>query len=414
LKRFISSTIVVLVICLIAAAIGGCKAPANPDPSENSPEPTATPTMSPTESPEPEPTEEPVTEWDNSIPALMVKVNEGHWRYLDLTEYLGQDNVWVAVPVPLSDLEAGINNIVVHSNALNGGNRNSTSLDLWFTMQDIGFDSFLSTDYMLRWDGYTDRRANIRLELKHGDEWVAYPQGEDYKTEESTVIGLYKPTGGYFNMSRNVTVDELGSFTEARVLVNLHVGSNLLEPIEEEVPEEPDPRDATTPFFKVKVNKGKWIRYDLTPEKGKHNVWITVPIDVKDLIDGDNDIKIDTNVISIGHLTDKSVNLYFTFTDTPGNTKLSTDGMVTWVDYIDRYANIKLEVKDSGGWKTLPTEEKEYRMDESTIVGLFRGDWESFYNMRKYIKVDSVDQITEARLLIHLHVGSELTLQGAE
>ena len=352
---------------------------------------------------------------ESSVPVLKLRINEKSWISQDLTEYLGQENAWVTIPVDIGLLEAGYNQLAVHSNAYNHGNRTEKSLDLYSTLRMPAMDSFLSTDVMESWEMMEDRTVNIRLELYNGTDWVTYPKEEEYKQDESVVVGLFVPQDTVYNVCRNVDVESLDSYTQARVAVNLHVGSTLLEAPEPEPEEEPDvpsPLDTTAPVLKVRLNGTVWERYDLTPEKGKNDTWVTVPLNFEKMRTGTNRIAVDSNVNNRGHLTDQSINLYFTQTATPGDSFVSTDNMASWIPYTDRYANIYLELKKTGTeeWvKVLP--EETYTLYESTVVGLFTGsDPASPYHMRREIVVESLEGYDGVRAVVNLHVGGDLEL----
>lgn len=348
-------------------------------------------------------------------PLLQIRLNETKWYNLDLTPYLMENNTWVTIPVEMDDLYELGNQIAVGSNCYNNNNRADKSVDLFFTMDaDLMGDSFLSTDGMNNWDMFMDRYANIRLEMFDGEEWIAFPQDYEYRPEESTVAGLFVLNGTTYNMCRNIDVPELSKYQAARVAVNLHVGESLMEepaPVEPDDPYVPTELDETNPVLKIKLNHS-WTTLDLAAEKGNHNTWVCADLDYAKIITGNNTVSLDTNVVNPSNLTDQSVNVYFTFTLEPGDTRLSTDSLQHWVNYTDRFLNMYLEVRKAGTeeWVKLPGEET-YRQDENTVVGLFTGSNPACpYNEQRIFFIEDAAAYDAARVYVNLHVGGDLTL----
>ncbi len=181
---------------------------------------------------------------EEEVPTLQIRLNEVHWYTLDLTPYLMENNTWVTVPVEMDDLYELGNQIAVSSNCFNNNNRADKSVDLFFTMDaDKAGDSFLSTDGMNNWDLFMDRYCNIRLEMFDGEEWVSYlemkkagtdewitlPAGETYRQDENTVVGLFTGGGSNnpYNEQREFFIEDAAAYDAARVVINLHVGTNL-------------------------------------------------------------------------------------------------------------------------------------------------------------------------------------------
>ncbi len=348
-------------------------------------------------------------------PLLQVRLNETKWYSVDLTPYLMENNVWVEVPIEVSELFELGNQVAINSNCFNNENRGAKSVDVLFTMdEEKAGDSFLSTDMMNGWDLYADRYANIRIDVFDGENWVSFPEECEYRAEESTVVGLFVLNGTTYNECRNIDVPDVSKYTQARVMVNLHVGESLMEepaPVEPDEPYVPTALDATNPVLKVKLNHS-WTSFDLAPYKGNTNAWVCVDLDYSKMEIGNNTVSIDTNVNNPSNLTDNSVNVFFTFTLTPGDTRLSTDQLQHWVNYTDRFANMYLELRKAGTeeWVKLPDGET-YRQDENTVVGLFTGGNSPCpYNEQRIFFIEDTAAYDAARVMINLHVGGDLAL----
>ena len=94
---------------------------------------------------------------------------------------------------------------------------------------------------------------------------------------------------------------------------------------------------------------------DLTPYKGKDNVWVDIPIDITKLNSNqENYFSISTNVNSNGNKDDTSVDLYATAYENASGSFLSPERWFgSYVQYGDRQINMKVQVYDNGEWKTL-------------------------------------------------------------
>ena len=91
-------------------------------------------------------------------PVLKIRVNETYWKYVDLTEYLGQDNAWIRTDIDMKYLTQGINQIALNSNTYSYGNKTEKSLDIYYSLcSGDAFDTFISEDVMNTWDVLSDR-----------------------------------------------------------------------------------------------------------------------------------------------------------------------------------------------------------------------------------------------------------------
>ena len=350
---------------------------------------------------------------ETSTPVLKIRVNETYWKYVDLTDYLGQDNVWVRADIDLRYLAQGINQIALHSNTYSYGNRTDKSLDLYYSLcSGDAFDTFVSEDVMNTWELQSDRYANITLELLNAEgEWETVSQHALVTQDDSVVIGTYVPGDSLFNVCRNLTLDSLEGYSAARVAVNLHVGSDLMQEPQPEEPDEVDPGDPledVAPVLRVKLNNTVWARLDLTPYAGQDSVWVTVPLNFDKMKVGNNRITVDSNVYNTADFSSHSVDLYFT-SSAKGDSAVSTDGMSYWEQVSDRVCNIALELHDKASGEWVRLDEETFAQDAHTVIGAFNaGSYQTTYNMRRTFLVDSLDAYDGVRAAIHLHVGKNV------
>ena len=350
-------------------------------------------------------------------PTLQLRVNELNWVTVDLTPYLGKEWTWVSFDVPVAYLIDGINQFALYSNAYNHGNLTDKSVDLFFTRTELSTDSFVSSDMMNTWEPFTDRFANVTIELYDGSEWTSYPGDMEYKLDENMVLGIYTQNNAIYSVCRNIELHDLEACTQATVSVLVHVGTNLLEEPEPEPVDEGDgvsELDSTVPVLKVKLNGAPAERLDLTPYLGENSAWVTVPLDAAKLRNGTNRITLDSNVDNTANFADTSLDVYFTASRSGEDTELSTDGRLSWMKIEDhRYANIYLELHDAqkDEWVSFPETEVYRDTNEHTVIGRFSAnEWMEQYNFRRAFVLEDVSQYDGVRACIQLHVGSDLKI----
>lgn len=350
-------------------------------------------------------------------PTLQLRVNELHWLTVDLTPYLGSEWSWVSFDVPVEYLIDGFNQFAIYSNAYNHANLSDRSVDLFFTFTELATDSFVSSDMMNTWEPFTDRFANITLDLYDGAEWKSFPGDMQFRLDENMVLGIYTQNNSIYSVCRNIELHELENYTQATVSALVHVGTNLLEEPEPEPIDEGDGTselDSTVPVLKVKLNGAPAERLDLTPYLGQNSVWVTVPLDAAKLRSGTNRITLDSNVDNTANFADTSVDIYFTASRNSEDTELSTDGRLSWMKIEDhRYANIYLELHDpaTDTWVRFPDDERYRDTNEHTVIGRFSAnDWLEQYNFRRGFVLETPEQYDGVRAVIQLHVGSDLKI----
>ncbi len=416
--------ILAMILCLVMLC--GCTATADPtDPSNDKTEPSVN-NDNPSDPTDPTDPAVGGVIYDKgdideaTTPVLKVRINETYWKYIDLTPYLGQDNVWIKGDIDLKYLVEGINQVAIDTNAYNYGNKIDKSVDLYYTLcGDGGFDTFISTDVMNSWGLQADRYANIVLELQRADndEWETISFNDTFAQDESVVIGMFVPQETMYNACRNLTVESLANYKAARVAVNMKVGTSLLEVPQPEEPDEVDPGnplDTTVPVLKVKINGAIAERVELAPYYGQNSVWVTVPLRFEKLRIGNNYVALDSNVYNPDNLTDQTVDLYFTMTTAAGGGELSQDGCVTWVQYGDRIPNMYLELHNTatGEWERVGDFEFSDQQ-EHTVIGMFSNPWlTSPFAFRRMFSIETLDGYDDVRVSMQIHVGGDLSLEA--
>lgn len=166
---------------------------------------------------------------DSASAAVRVRIN-GSWYGAYLEEYKGMDSVWVPVYVDITKLKAGEENYFhFSSNVISHGNFTDSSVDLYSTFADENLNSFLTSHPYCdeNWVSYTDRNINVRLELYNGKSWVTVLPEEETFFDEHTVLGQFADDGSWYNAARNLVLGDLSGYSDARMMVQLHVGDTL-------------------------------------------------------------------------------------------------------------------------------------------------------------------------------------------
>lgn len=162
----------------------------------------------------------------------------------------------------------------------------------------------------------------------------------------------------------------------------------------------------TTPVLRLRVNGKYYITKDLTPYLGEDFVWISFPVEMTTLTEGFNEFAVHSNTYSYGNLTDKSLDVFFTFADPAYDSYVSTNLMSTWELLPDRYADIILELYDGEQWLEYP-ENMRYTLDANTVTGIYVNS-NGIFNTCRVIQIDDPAKYTAARVSVLMHVGTEL------
>jgi len=166
---------------------------------------------------------------DDSNAAIKVRVN-GSWFGRYVSDFEGMDNVWVPVYIDITKLNANAENYFnFGSNVISYGNYTDSSIDLFASFAEEGLNSFLTNHQWCDdgWMAYSDRNINIKLQLFDGTNWVTVAPDETTYYDEHTVLGKFDGDGNFYNAARNLMLGDLTGYTEARLLVNLHIGTKL-------------------------------------------------------------------------------------------------------------------------------------------------------------------------------------------
>ena len=365
---------------------------------------------------------------NGGTPILWVRVN-GTWRWMDLSEYVGINGEWVTCPIDMSLLRSGEENYFgLTTNVVSYGNFSDSSVDFFATRVEEGFNSYLTNDPYSDNDfaQYQDRNINLVLELYDGSKWVSVPSGETHAFDEHTVLGLFGDNNTWYNAARNLILGNLSGYTQARIRVQMHIGTKLTvqdnpyvsggsaapvahsTSVPKEHPSVKDVKDNEDVKLRIRVN-GNWFETSLQQYKGQGAVWVPVDIDLGVLRSGEeNYFHVSSTVINHGDRTANSVDLYYSNANKDLNSFLCADEYCDngWVRYNDRNFNIRLELFDGSKWVTVAPQETTY-YDGSVPIG-YLGEQNDWSNAARNIVIGSLDGYTAARVVVELHVGSAL------
>ncbi len=359
-------------------------------------------------------------------PVLQVLVNEKTWTQLELTPYCGQENAWLEVPLEIEWLREGINQFALDSNVQNPDNLTAQTLDIFATSDSNGVaDSFVSTNNMFYWNVMHNRHLNIKLQLSDGRDWYEMRQYAYDHSGGSLVIGKFTPDGLTYLSGRNIEVNDLSAYSQARLLINANVGEELTvsstygeeDGGHKQKPDAPGPAefdgDSDKAAIRVRVN-GSWYGAYIDDYKGKEAVWVPVYVDISKLKSGEeNYFHFSSNVINHGNFTDSSIDLYSTFAAENLNSFLTQHQYCDegWIGYSDRNINVRLELYDGQKWVTAAPKETTY-YDEHTVLGQFANDG-NWYNAGRNLVLGDLSGYSDARVMVQVHVGTHLDVAAS-
>ncbi len=350
------------------------------------------------------------------IPVVAVRVN-GTWFAADLTQYKGQSDVWVEIPIDRSVLNAGQENYFsLRSNVNNTADFSDGSVDLYSTAASAYTGSFLCTDPWLDngYVQYTDRTVNMKVQVYANGQWQTVSGEETPGADHHTVLGQLQG-GDWYNAARNIVLSSFSDAAKARVLVNLHVGKDI-EPLANYAGLENYEMNqmgffySNDPILRVRVN-GTWYGVGLEDLRGQENTWAYCPIDLSALKANDtNYVQLSSNVKNAGNLDHTSLDLYFTDVS-KGDSFLTNDQWCDngWGACDGKTVNARIELYDGRSWVPIPGEETYHTAGGSTVIGLFAGNG-TWYNFARNISLGDVDlsKFQGARIAVNVHVGADV------
>ncbi len=365
-------------------------------------------------------------------PIVGVLVNGANWYAADLTPYLGQDNVWVEVPLDVTKLNSGIENYFsLRTNVNSVGNMTDTSVDLLATAQENASGSFVCSQ---PWCGdgfamYTDRRINIQIQIDKGNGWETLSGDAEYKKDFTTVLGQFQ-SGDWFNAARNIVLPEFSGAVKARALVNLHVGKDITAM---ETFPGIDGSYAmnqmgwyfyNSPTLNVRFN-GTWYGVDLQSyvEQAKQadsplTTWVYCPIPLSAVNNNNwNYINLSSNVANGGNGSIDKVNVTMLFSDWgDGQSFGSADQYCNggWGGY-GTTVNAQLELYDGRQWVRAHDVESVYNTNGGApVLGYFTGN-STWYNYARNIYAGGLDmtKYTGARIAVNVAIGGDVAANPA-
>lgn len=350
------------------------------------------------------------------IPVVAVRVN-GEWFAADLTQYRGQDNVWVDIPINAAKLNGGAENYFsLRTNVDNTGDFCDGSADVYAASVSAYNGSFLCSDPWCDngYTAYNDRSVNIKVQVFVNGEWKTLSEDASYAADHHTVLGQFQG-GDWYNAARNIVLPAFEGASKARILVNMHVGKDIV-PLENYASLENYQMNqigwfySNDPILKVRVN-GTWYGVGLEDLRGQENVWAYCPVDLSALKAGEtNYLNISSNVKNGANMSDASLDLYcsdYAAGDSfVTNNPWCDDG---WAGFSDRTINARIELYDGDQWTVIPGGESYNTNADTGVIGLFSEN-STYYNYARNIAIGNVDLsgYQAARIAVNVHVGSNI------
>lgn len=189
-------------------------------------------------------------------------------------------------------------------------------VDLYATAQEAAAGSFVCSD---RWcdnsyTEYNDRNVNLKVQVYDNGSWITLAEDASYTADKSTVLGQYQG-GNWYNAARNINLGDVSGYTKARVLVNMHVGKDIV-PLTDLQMNQLATFYSYAAAMRVRVN-GTWYGVGLENYKGENDTWVYCPVPLSALKGNEtNYLSLSTNVKNSGNFSDSSVDLYATATGT--------------------------------------------------------------------------------------------------
>ncbi|MHC1696283.1 MAG: glycoside hydrolase family 2 protein [Eubacteriales bacterium] len=160
----------------------------------------------------------------------------------------------------------------------------------------------------------------------------------------------------------------------------------------------------------VSVNEEDWISQQLDYVRGQ-TTWIKVPVSIGNLKKDSNNITLDSSVLSLGNMTDDSLDLLHSGNQAKNKSFYSND-LKDWKPLDDRNLNIRIELKNknTGEWESFGNDDGSHL--HSCVIGLYKPNNMSYYQ-RALIELPDLNNYKEAQVLVNAHVGKNInTISG--
>lgn len=357
--------------------------------------------------------------------ALQVRVNGGAWYETALDSVTTDSNGigWAAVSIPVSILRSnGENQFMLTTNVTNGAAYSINSVDLFATKVDAGASFKNVNEYFDDWTAYSGYEWNVLLQVSAGDgTWITVSDHPDTYYDDTTALGT-TADGKASYAARNIVTEDLSSYTEARILVQLHIGSYLqasgVSYEHKLTPDEPHrgtlggTRDGAR--LQVRVNGINWYETALDDIRAGENDVALVPIEIPAealRANGENQFLLTSNVKNGEEYSDNSIDIYATV---GGNNSFKNvnDYYDDWTYYENYGWNAQLQASSDGTTWTVLSGNPELYYDASYPLGKLASGRGSY--AARNVVVGDLSGYSMFRLLVQVHLGKSLTSDSSQ
>lgn len=357
--------------------------------------------------------------------ALQIRVNGGAWYETALDTVRTDDNGigWAAVSIPVSVLRAnGENQFMLTTNVTSGSPYSINSVDIFSTKAEAGASFKNVNDYFDDWTLYEGYEWNACLQVSAGDgKWTTVSDNAETYYDAVTVLGKTADGKGSY-AARNIVTGDLSAYTEARMLVQLHIGNYLTaDGVSYEHKTTPDTPAAGNASgsrsgarLQVRVNGTSWYETALDGISTDANDVAWVPIEIPASVlhaNGENQFLLTSNVKNGTAYSGNSIDLFATAGDS-NSFKNVNDYYDDW-NYYENYGwNAQLQASADGKtWAVLSGNPSGY-YDASRPLGKLATGRGS-YAARNVVTGD-LSGYTKFRLLVQVHIGKYLNADSSQ
>ena len=336
------------------------------------------------------------------VPSLCLIINDDKGQLIDLEPYKGQETT-IEIPLSLSDVTEGINTFRFSSNVTAGpGQYNDASVDIPFYATIDGMDVTGSGFYQS--GVFVQATTNVpvvSLMLKKSDgTWDTIRQYQDNKIG-SVVVGTFADNGQTYEVQSALSVGALSSYSEARLVVEAHVGSAIQASSDAE---SLLPENQRYPALCMVTNEVKGDLVNLDSYRGQET-GVEIPVSLSDLQSGVNTFRFLSNVTA-GPGQGNATSVDIPFYNTASGVDVTGSGFYQSGSFVQATTNVPavslMLKRQDGSWETV----QQYQDGRvgSVVVGLFSDNGQT-YDIQSALTVGDLSAYTEAKIVVLVHVG---------
>lgn len=356
--------------------------------------------------------------------SLQIRVNGTSWYETALDSVTVDSNGigWAAVYVPISALRSnGENQFLLTSNITNGKEYSGNSVDIFATAVASGTSFKNVNDYYDDWSLYSGYEWNMKLQAAADGSWTTLSDHPDTYYDAHRLLGKTADGAGSY-AARNVVTGDLSSYTQARVLVQIHIGEYLnAAGISYEHKTAPDTPKTGRPSgsregarLQVRVNGTSWYETPLDNISTDANdvAWVSIDLPAGALrSNAENQFLLTSNVTNGAAYSGNSIDLFATAGD--GNSfKNVNDYYDDWTYYENYGWNVQLQASADGKDWTVLSGNPEGWYDASRPLGKL-ATGKGSYAARNVVTGD-LSEYKQFRLLVQVHIGKYLQADSSQ